>query len=276
METGPVPSDPAAEIAQLCEKIRYHDRKYYVEAAPEIPDHEYDRLIDRLKKLEADHPELITPDSPTQRIGDQPVEGLEEVEHRLPMLSIDNTYSIEELQKYYERTAKLLGDEPIEWVVELKIDGVAVSILYENGQLVRGVTRGNGRTGDDITHNVRTVHGVPLRLSGKNVPPVLEVRGEIYMTNSDLVKLNELQQKKGQPPFANTRNVTAGTIRMLDPRICAERNLRFFCHGVGYVEGLKATTHVEFLRNWANTGCRPRPRCRSSTRSTPRQAMPSR
>lgn len=237
----------ADEIARLRERIRHYDVKYYVEAAPEISDLEYDKLMARLKALEAAHPELITPDSPTQRVGEEPVEGLTPVEHRTPMLSIENTYSIEDLRKYGERTAKLLPGEPIEWVVELKIDGVAVALLYENGLLVRGATRGNGRVGDDITHNIRTVGGVPLRLHGRDVPPLLEVRGEVYMTNSDLVVLNELQKKKGEPPFANTRNVTAGSIRLLDPRLCAERRLRFFCHGVGYCEGLRATTHTEFL-----------------------------
>jgi DNA ligase (NAD+) len=242
-----MPSDPALEIARLCEEIRYHDRKYYVEAAPEISDREYDRLIERLKRLEAKHPELVTPESPTQRIGDQPVEGLDEVEHRVPMLSIDNTYSKEELNKYGQRTAKLLQGEPIGWVVELKIDGVAVSLTYENGVLARGVTRGNGRVGDDVTHNIRTVIDVPLRLVGDDLPPALEVRGEVYMTNSDLVRLNEAQAEKGEPPFANTRNVTAGSVRLLDPRLCAGRRLRFFAHGVGYSEGLQAATHMEFL-----------------------------
>ncbi len=240
-------SDPAAEIAELRETIRHHDRKYYVEAEPEISDLEYDRLLERLKKLESEHPELVTPDSPTQRVGGQPVEGLEPVEHRVPMLSIDNTYSLDELRKYGERTAKLLAGESIEWVVELKIDGVAVSLVYEDGLLVRAVTRGNGRVGDDVTHNVRTVGDVPLRLAGERPPAVLEVRGEVYMANSDLVRLNEVQEEKGLPPFANTRNVTAGSIRMLDPRICARRRLRFFGHGVGLVEGLKARKHTEFL-----------------------------
>jgi len=255
-----MPSDPAAEIAKLCEAIRDHDRKYYVEAAPEISDLDYDRLVEKLKKLEAEHPELVQPDSPTQRVGDQPVDGLEQVEHRVPMLSIDNTYSLAELRKYEERTAKLLGGESIEWVVELKIDGVAVSLVYENGVLVRGVTRGNGRVGDDITHNVRTVGDVPLRLSGDAVPAVLEVRGEIYMANSDLVRLNEAQEKKGDPPFANTRNVTAGSIRLLDPRICAQRRLRFFGHGVGLAEGLRAQTHMEFLDELRACGLPATPR----------------
>ncbi len=159
-----MPTDAASEIARLREEIRYHDRKYYVEAAPEISDREYDRLMERLKKLEAEHPELVTPDSPTQRIGDQPVEGLEPVEHRVPMLSIENTYSLDELKKYGDRVAKLLPGEQVEWVVELKVDGVAVSLIYEDGRLTHGVTRGNGRVGDDITHNVRTIRDIPLRL----------------------------------------------------------------------------------------------------------------
>jgi len=242
-----MPTAPADEVARLREKIRHYDHKYYVEAAPEISDLEYDKLLKRLKALEAAHPELVTPDSPTQRVGEEPVEGLTPVEHRTPMLSIDNTYSIEDLKKYGERTAKLLPGRSIEWVVELKIDGVAVSLVYEDGVLARGVTRGNGRVGDDITHNIRTVGGVPLRLRGRDVPPLLEVRGEVYMTNSDLVLLNEVQKRKGEPPFANTRNVTAGSIRLLDPRLCAERRLRFFCHGVGYCEGLRAQTHTEFI-----------------------------
>jgi DNA ligase (NAD+) len=245
---------PASEIARLRDEIRYHDRKYYVEAAPEISDRQYDRLMDRLKELEAAHPELVTPDSPTQRVGEQPVEGLTPVTHRVPMLSIDNTYSIEELREYAVRVAKLLPGEAIEWVVELKVDGVAVSLLYENGQLVRGATRGNGRVGDDVTHNLRTVAGVPLRLLGNEVPPVLEVRGEVYMRNTDLVLLNEEQKRKDEAPYANTRNVSAGSIRLLDPRLCASRRLRFFCHGLGHAEGIAAQTHMEFLAEVARLG----------------------
>ncbi len=246
--------DPAEEIARLREEIRHHDRKYFVEAAPQISDLEYDRLVERLKKLEAAHPELVAPDSPTQRVGGQPVEGLAQVEHRIPMLSIENTYSVEELKKYGERTAKLLPGEKIEWVVELKIDGVAVALIYEDGLLARGVTRGNGRVGDDVTHNVRTVGGVPLRLLGRDVPPALEVRGEVYMTNSDLVAFNERQEQKGKEPSPNTRNLTAGSIRLLDPRLCAERRLRFFCHSTGYVEGLAVRSHTEFLQKVQSYG----------------------
>lgn len=245
----------AAEIDKLREEIRYHDRKYYLEAAPEISDLKYDQLVEQLKKLEATHPELITPDSPTQRVGEQPVEGLQQVEHRVPMLSIDNTYSLDELRAYGTRAAKLLAGESIEWVVEVKVDGVACSLIYEKGLLLRGVTRGNGRIGDDVTHNIRTIPDIPLRLPvGDNAPDALEVRGEVYMTNSDLVRLNERQRDQGEPPYANTRNVTAGSIRLLDPRICAGRRLRFFCHSVGYAEGLNAVTHMDFLAEMRGYG----------------------
>lgn len=250
---------PAQEIERLREQIRHHDRLYYVVGQPEISDLEYDRLMQRLQQLEAEHPDLRTPDSPTQRVGDAPVDDLPQVAHRLPMLSIDNTYSLEELREFGTRTAKLLHGEPIEWVVELKVDGVAVAIIYEDGVLARALTRGNGVVGDDITHNVRTIADVPLRLLGPDVPAVLEVRGEVYMTNADLVKLNQEQQAKGEAPFANTRNVTAGSIRMLDPRICAARRLRVFCHGVGYCAGLPATTHAAFLRAIAGYGLPPTP-----------------
>lgn len=272
-----MPHDSSSEIARLRDEIRCHDRRYYVEAAPDISDTEYDHLVTRLKKLEAEHPELITPDSPTQRIGDQPVEGLTPFDHRVPMLSIENTYDLDDLKKYGDRVAKLLPGEAIEWVVELKVDGVAASLIYENGLLTHGVTRGNGRTGDDITHNIRTIKSVPLRLATSGPlslrerarvraldetdgpPPLLEVRGEVYMTNSDLVLLNEARQREGESAFANTRNVTAGSIRQLDPRVCQQRPLRFFCHSVGDTAGLKAKTHIEFLHEMAGYGLPPTP-----------------
>jgi DNA ligase (NAD+) len=169
------------------------------------------------------------------------------------MLSMDNTYSAEELQQYGARIAKLLPNEEIAWVVELKVDGVAVAITYENGGLAFGATRGDGVVGDDITHNLRTVMGVPLRLTGKNVPPSVEVRGEIYMTNTDLADINARRQAAGKILYANTRNTAAGGIKLLDPKQCAERRLRFFAHGVGYIEGLPTDSHFEFLklvRSW--------------------------
>jgi DNA ligase (NAD+) len=245
----------AKQITSLREQIRRHDRLYYVEAAPEISDRDYDALVKQLEQLEAKHPDLVTPDSPTQRIGDEPVPELQPVTHRVPMLSIDNTYSVEDLAAWGRRVEKLLhaeGDakEPIEWVLELKIDGVAVSLTYEAGLLTLAATRGNGVVGDDITHNVRTIPGIPLRLALDDPPASVEVRGEIYMTNSDLVALNEEQAAKGLPPFANTRNVAAGSIRLLDPRECAARPLRFFCHSVGDIGGLGATSQTELLA-WA-------------------------
>jgi DNA ligase (NAD+) len=258
-----VSASAADRIRRLREQIRHHDRKYYVEAAPEISDREYDRLVEALHDLEAAHADLVTADSPTQRIGDAPVDDLRPVRHRVPMLSIDNTYGVDELAAWGRRVEKLLGAEAengadgaptdpptVAWVLELKIDGVAVSLTYEQGRLALAATRGNGVVGDDITHNVRTIPGVPLRLDLDEPPDLIEVRGEVYMANSDLVALNERQVAAGLPPFANTRNVTAGSIRLLDPRECAARPLRFFCHGVGDAAGLGIASQTELLA-WA-------------------------
>ena len=252
---------PEKRIEQLREQIRAHDQKYYVEAAPTISDLEYDRLLDELKQLEHQYPRLVTSDSPTQRVGDQPVTELTQVRHQVPMLSIDNTYNIDELKAFLARAQKNLGVPKAAWVMELKVDGVAAAIVYEDGVLVRAVTRGNGEVGDDVTHNVRTIADVPLRLSG-NAPRLLEVRGEVYMNNSELVKLNLARAANDEPAFANTRNVAAGTIRMQDPRICAERHLRFFCHGVGYCEGMHSETHMEFLQQLNGLGLRSTPKVR--------------
>jgi DNA ligase (NAD+) len=249
-----VTASAASRIAKLREEIRRHDRKYYVEAAPEIGDRDYDRLVDELRDLEAKHPGLVTPDSPTQRVGDEPVPELQPVRHRVPMMSIDNTYGVEDLAAWGRRVEKLLADaghtEPVEWVLELKIDGVAMSLTYDSGVLALAATRGNGVTGDDVTHNVRTIHGVPLVLALAAPPESIEVRGEVYMTNSDLVALNEAQAREGLPAFANTRNVAAGSIRLLDPRECAKRPLRFFCHGVGDATGLGAASQTDLIA-WA-------------------------
>ena len=247
-------SEVENQIEELRAKIRYHDKCYYIDAQPEISDLEYDQLIGQLKQLELLHPELVSADSPTQRIGDAPVAHLEQVEHRMPMLSIDNTYSIEELRKFGKRTEASLEGKKCSWVVELKIDGVAVSIVYENGQLIRALTRGNGVVGDDITHNVKTIVDVPLSLSGNQPPDYLEVRGEVYMTNADLAKLNKKQEELGLPTYANPRNVSAGSVRLLDPKMCAARNLRVFCHGIGYCEGIKSSNHAEFLEELKSYG----------------------
>lgn len=236
-----------SEIAQLRDQIRDHDRRYYVLAAPTISDHDYDRLMDRLKRLEEQRPDLVTPDSPTQRVAERPVEGIATIEHSTPMLSMDNTYNQEELAEFGRRVAKLLPGEPIEWVVELKVDGVAVALTYEQGMLVRGATRGDGRFGDDVTHNLRATLGAPLRLSGTGWPDLLEVRGEAYITNTDLVRINQQRAEAGEPPFANTRNLTAGTIKTLDPAVCAARRVRLLVHGLGARAGLDQQTHWDFL-----------------------------
>ena len=242
------------EIETLRREIREHDRRYYVEAAPVISDLEYDKLMNRLKEIEKQHPELISPDSPTQRVGDKLLGDFETVAHRVPMLSIDNTYSIGELQEFANRIKKNLPDENVEWVVEPKVDGVAASLIYQNGVFVQALTRGNGEQGDDITNNVRTIRDVPLRLTNDAFPETLEVRGEVYMTNTDFAKLNEKQAVAGLQTYANTRNLVAGSIKQLDPKICAERPLRFFAHSVGMVEGLHADNEMVFLTELQQAG----------------------
>lgn len=234
-------------VEGLREEIREHDRRYYVLAEPTISDLQYDRLMDRLARLERRFPELVTEDSPTRKLGDAPVDGLPQVVHRIPMLSIENTYTEGELREFFQRVERLVPGEDLEWVVELKVDGVAASIRYEEGRLVAAVTRGNGEVGDDVTHNARTIRGLPLQLVGAEVPRTLEVRGEVYMTNSDLVALNEERVGAGEAEFKNPRNVTAGSIRLLDSKICAKRRLRFLCHGMGFCEGVSAKTHMDFL-----------------------------
>ncbi|WP_425614686.1 NAD-dependent DNA ligase LigA [Anatilimnocola sp. NA78] len=255
-------TSPASRIAKLRQDIRRHDELYYAQAQPEISDLEYDKLMQELQQLEAANPDLVTEDSPTQRLGDKPVEGLHQTEHRVPMLSIENSYDIPTVRRFAQSTAEALDGEPVEWVVEYKIDGAAISLTYEKGRLVRAATRGNGQVGDDITHNAVTILDVPRRLKG-SPPPVLEIRGEVYMTNADLVKLNERQAERGEAAYANPRNVAAGSIRLLDPRECAQRRLRFFAHGVGYCEGLQVENHIEFLKDLASYGLTPTPLVRS-------------
>lgn len=236
------------QIRILGERLWRLDRLYR-EGRPEVSDLEFDRLMKELEALEKANPEFVSPDSPTQRVGAEPVDHLNSVLHRIPMLSIENTYNMVELQGFGKKVAKLLPGEKIEWVLELKIDGVAVALIYENGRLVQGITRGDGIHGDDITHNIRTIRDIPLRLENvANPPERLEIRGEIYMSEGDLVRLNERQKTKGESVYANTRNVTAGSVRLLDPRICAERNLRFFCHSIGEVIGEIPDNHYDFLQ----------------------------
>jgi DNA ligase (NAD+) len=225
--------DVRGRIEELREQIRYHNRRYHVEDAPEISDAEYDALYNELESLEADHPELVTPDSPTQRVGGEPLEGFEEVRHSTPMLSLSNARKTEELREWDTRVRRLLGpDEAPRYVTELKIDGLAVSLRYENGTFTRGATRGNGTVGEDVTQNLRTVRAIPERLWDEP-PGVLEPRGEVYMTLENFEELNRRQEAEGKPPFANPRNAAAGSIRQLDSRITATRPLTIFLYGVG-------------------------------------------
>ncbi|MBI3322998.1 MAG: NAD-dependent DNA ligase LigA [Candidatus Omnitrophica bacterium] len=237
------------EAERLRAVIRRHDRKYYVENRPEISDPEYDRLYRSLKDLEAKFPRLVTPDSPTQRIAEKPLEGFAAVRHRVPMMSLDNTYSAEELREFDARVRKFLSGESVRYVAELKFDGVSVSLTYEKGRLTRGATRGDGEQGDDITANLRTIRAIPLILP--KMPRLIEVRGEVYMPRAGFERLNRDRQREGEPPFANPRNGAAGTLKQLDARIVARRDLSMFCYGVGAVEGGSFSTHgevLEFLR----------------------------
>jgi DNA ligase (NAD+) len=236
-------------IEDLRAKIEHHNYKYYIEDAPEIRDLEFDLLLKELQDLEALHPELVTPDSPTQRIGGQPIEGFRQVAHRVPMLSIENTYNEEEVREFDARIRRWLEAEPVQYVVEHKIDGVSASLLYESGRFTLGLTRGDGARGDDITHNLRTVRDIPLRLRApmEQAPALLEVRGEIYMTNAELSRLNKLQAERGERVFANCRNAAAGSLKLLDPRQSGRRNLRFFAHSEGLWSGFQTDIHSEFL-----------------------------
>lgn len=229
--------DPAERAAQLRREIAYHNRRYYRDAEPEIPDAEYDRLFRELEELEAAHPELITPDSPTQRVGAEPLEELGEVRHDLPMLSLENAFNEAEVRDFDRRARDRLELETIDYSAEPKLDGVAVSLLYEQGVLVRGATRGDGYTGEDITHNLRTVRVIPLRLAGTGHPDRLEVRGEVYMTHQGFRELNEHMAASNARPFVNPRNAAAGSVRHLDSRVTARRPLRMFAYGLGLVEG---------------------------------------
>jgi DNA ligase (NAD+) len=225
--------DVRGRIEELRDQIRYHNRRYYVEDAPEISDAEYDSLYNELEGLESEHPELVTPESPTQRVGGEPLEGFEEVRHGIPMLSLSNARKTEELLEWDARVRRLLGpDEEPRYVTEPKIDGLAVALRYENGRFVQGATRGNGMVGEDVTQNMRTVRAIPDMLDDDS-PGVLEPRGEVFMTLENFESLNRRQEAEGKPPFANPRNAAAGSIRQLDPRITAQRPLTIFLYGVG-------------------------------------------
>ena len=236
----------AKRIEQLRDEIRRYDRLYYEEAAPIISDREYDRVYKELVDLETQFPDLLTPDSPTQRVGGKPLKAFEQVPHLIPMLSLDNTYSEEEVKNFYARVQRLLPDEEIPVVVEPKVDGVAVSLIYEDGTLRQAATRGDGSVGDDITQNIRTIRSVPERLRSA-APELLEVRGEVYMDKEGFEKLNDERRKAGLPLFANPRNAAAGSLKQLDPAIVAKRPLGVVLYGTGATEGVDVDVHSEIF-----------------------------
>jgi DNA ligase (NAD+) len=239
------------QLASLRDEIRRHEDLYYLEDNPEISDQEYDALIEKLRKLEEQHPDLITSDSPTQRVGGRPAEGFPEFVHRRPMLSLDNSYNIDELRAFDARCRKLAGDRPIEYVAELKIDGLSLSIHYAEGVFVRGVTRGDGFRGEDVTTNVRTIRSIPLKLRDKAKRPAreIEVRGEAYLSRTVFEKINREREDADEPRFANPRNAAAGTLRQLDPAITARRRLGMFAYDALAGERKAFATHWEAL-NW--------------------------
>jgi len=251
------------KIFQLREQLNHHSHQYYVLDDPEIPDAEYDRLYQQLLSLEKTYPELITSDSPTQRVGDKPLEGFTQVKHEVPMLSLDNVFNEIELTDFNKRIQQRLEFEgDIVFAAEPKLDGLAASLLYENGILVRAGTRGDGTTGEDITQNIRTIHSIPLKLLGENIPSLLEVRGEVFMPKAGFEKLNQRARENDEKPFANPRNAAAGSLRQLDPRITAQRPLAMYCYAVGRIEGAEQlSTHSETLnrlQQWGLPLCKER------------------
>jgi DNA ligase (NAD+) len=250
-------SQAAKRIAQLRKEIDHHSYRYYVLDDPEIADAEYDALVAELIELEEAFPDLVTPDSPTQRVGAPPSEMFAPVHHRTPMMSLDNCFSLEELLAWGKRIERAIGTVEA-YTAELKMDGVAVNLIYENGVFVRGATRGDGITGEDISANLKTIPAVPLKLRGE-APAVLEVRGEVYMRTDDFEELNQRLIEAGGRPFANPRNAAAGSLRQKDPRVTAERKLSLVCHGVGYVEGVRFASHWEALEAIKSWGLRINP-----------------
>jgi DNA ligase (NAD+) len=232
-------ADPLQEIESLREQLDAWNYQYYVLDEPTVPDVEYDRCMQRLQQLEKEHPETFRADSPSQRVGGQPLVQFQQVAHEVPMLSLDNAFSADDMQQFNRRLLERLGDQqqPLEFACEPKLDGIAVSLLYRDGVLERGATRGDGTTGEDITHNVRTIRSIPLRLRGDGFPTLLEVRGEIYMPKAGFEQLNERARQRGDKSFVNPRNAAAGSLRQLDARITAERPLEMCCYSVGLVEG---------------------------------------
>jgi DNA ligase (NAD+) len=249
------------QIEDLRRRIRRHDHLYYVLNKPAISDQEYDSLYRKLKDLEDKNPELITKDSPTQRVGGSPLKEFATVKHIDPMMSLDNTYSADEIRQFDQRVRKAIKGEDVEYVVELKYDGVSISLTYENGIWTRGATRGDGTEGDDVTNNLKTIRSIPLSFSEdvKKVPSLIEVRGEVYMTRKGLDEINREKEKSGEEPFANPRNAAAGSLKLLDPNIVSKRHLGIFVWGVGHYEGMDFKKHTEVLEYLKDAGFKVNP-----------------
>ena len=250
-----VDNNPSAEglqrAAELREQINHHNYRYYVLDDTEISDGEYDRLMVELRRLEEDHPSLVTPESPTQRVGASPADGFDQVQHRLPMLSLGNAFNEDDLQAWYRRVKGLLDDADFDLVCELKIDGLAVSLTYQDGVLVQGATRGDGTAGEDVTQNLRTIRTIPMSLLGEP-PPYLEVRGEVYLPLEDFRRLNEERAERGEPLYANPRNTGAGSVRQLDPKVTASRNMHIWVYSLGDIgETVRPNGHWDSLQ-WLN------------------------
>ena len=256
------PSDIAARARFLREELERHNYLYYVLDAPEIPDAEYDKLFRELERLEAEYPLLATPDSPTRRVGATPLAEFSQLTHRVPMLSLNNAFEDEEVAAFDRRVREGLGVEVVEYAVDPKFDGLAISLIYENGILVQGATRGDGYTGEEVTTNLRTIKAIPLRLHTLTPPKLLEVRGEVLILKADFEKLNRQQREKGEKEFANPRNAAAGSLRQLDPRITATRPLTFFAYGLGSVEEVnlprKLSAIMDYLEGLRVSVCRER------------------
>ena len=241
-----------ARHAELAAEIREHDYAYYVDAMPRINDREYDRLYQELREIETQFPDLLAPDSPTQRVGGAPLKEFKPVAHLLPMMSLDNTYSEAEVRQFIARVERLVPGEQLDWVVEPKVDGVAVSLRYEKGLLAVGATRGDGTTGDDITSNLRTIKSLPLNLCArmKNCPKILEVRGEVYLPTAQFARTNDERVAAGEEPFANPRNAAAGSLKQLDSRIVARRGLDIVIYGLGFLEGAERPPGHDAVLDW--------------------------
>ena len=248
----PSPAEAAKRAEFLRAELERHNRLYYAEAAPEISDREFDRLLRELQDLEAAHLELATADSPTRRVGGAPLGSFAPVAHAVPMMSLDNTYSIDEMREFDARIRKALGAESVDYVLEPKVDGVSISLRYERGVLKTAATRGDGKTGDDITANARTIRTIPLRIPTD--APVLEVRGEAFLGKAAFAKLNAEREKAGEALFANPRNATAGSLKQLDPKVVAARPLAAVLYATGALEGVEFETQADVLRGLAKLG----------------------